>query len=361
MMKTFTSYHRATPRERLAIVPAMVRPASVSPAGGVRITDVARQAGVSIATVSRALNEPDKVVAATRERVTAAVRALGYVPNLTAGSLASSRSRLIGAVVPVLSNVWFAQTLDSLAQGLATQGYQLLLAQSGYEAREEARVVETFLARRVDALVLTGGTHAPGLASRLARAGLPVVELWDLPRRPIDQAIGFSNEAVGVAVAEHLLARGRRRPAFVGAREQRSLRRLDGLRRAFEAHGVHELSEELVPPNADLSVGTAAMQALLDRRPDVDAVFCSNDVLAAGALKAAQARALAVPGQLSVVGFSDMPIARACSPELSTVRISPPLLGRRAADRLLERLAGQPATGSRREDVGFELIPRGSS
>ena len=321
-----------------------------------RMSDVAREAGVALATVSRVLNAPELVAAATREKVQAAVARLGYVPDLNAGSLASARSRIVGAVVPTLVNAWFADTMEGLAAELAPAGYQLMLAQSSYHAQAEAGLVQTFLGRRVDALVLTGGQHDAAVRAALRKLRLPVVETWDLPAQPIDLAVGFSNEAAGGAVGRHLRGRGRRRVGFLGADEPRSLQRREGLRRAL---GVGTVPSELVAPPPTLESGQAALQRLLAREPRLDAVFCSNDILALGALLHCRGHGLAVPGRLAVIGFSDLAIARAAWPALTTVRVDAQALGRQAGRLLMQRLSGQrPAR--RVVDVGFELVERES-
>ena len=133
-----------------------------------RMTDVARAAGVSLVTVSRAINTPTKLAPETLSAVRAAIERLGYVPNLMAGGLASSRSRIVAAIVPTISNLVFSETIEALSQTLAEGGYQLLLGQSGYRSGDEAALVEAFLGRRVDALVLTGCSSGPGAARATA-------------------------------------------------------------------------------------------------------------------------------------------------------------------------------------------------
>ena len=141
------------------------------PANRARMTDVAEAAGVSMVTVSRAINSPDKVAAETLAAVRSAIARLGYSPNLMAGSLASNRSRIVGAIVPTISNLVFSETIEALAQTLAEAGYQLLLGQSFYRSSEEAALVEAFLGRRVDGLVLTGCGQDSALRGRLRQAG----------------------------------------------------------------------------------------------------------------------------------------------------------------------------------------------
>lgn len=322
-----------------------------------RMSDVAREAGVAVVTVSRVLNTPEAVKPATRQRVQEVVHRLGYVQDLTAGSLASSRSRIVGAVVPTLTNAWFADTMEGLASELAPAGYQLMLAQSQYHEQSEQGLVQAFLGRRVDALVLTGDTHDAGLRDQLTTISIPVLETWSLPDKPLDMAVGFSNEAAGRLVGEYLCNRARRRVAFIGADERRSLLRLEGLREGLAQDNV---AVELVQPPSTMEAGRAALAGLLSREPDTDAVFCSNDILAVGALLHCREQGIEVPARLAVVGFSDLPIAQATWPALTTVRVDAREIGRVAGRMLLQRLMGLEASPPV-VDLGFSLVKRSSS
>jgi LacI family gluconate utilization system Gnt-I transcriptional repressor len=323
----------------------------------VRMSDVAEAAGVALATVSRALNEPNKVAPETRAQVEAAVRKLGYVPDRTASSLASSRSRIVGAIVPTLANVWFAETMEGLAAELGRGGYQLMLAQSSYVPRAEAGLIDAFLGRRVDALVLTGALRDAAARARLRRMQLPVVETWDLPARPVDMAVGFSNEQVGVEVARRLGQAGRRKIAFLGADEQRSQMRRSGLEGELQAAGLPLVAAEYVAPPSSIALGRELMGRLAAAHPEVDAVFCGNDFIAIGALMWARAHGWDIPGRLAVVGFSDLPVAEATWPPLTTVRVRGAEMGRRAGEMLLARLRGEePAR--KLVDMGFEFVTR---
>jgi LacI family gluconate utilization system Gnt-I transcriptional repressor len=322
------------------------------------MTDVAQAAGVALVTVSRCLNEPHKVSPDTLARVRAAVKELGYVPDLTAGSLASSRSRIVGAIVPTLANAWFAEAMEGLAAELAPQGYQLLLAQSQYHPLAEPGLVDAFLGRRVDAVVLTGRSHPKAMRDTLRAQGVPVVEIWDLPKQPIDMAVGFSHPALGQAVGRYLLERGHARVGFIGADEERSRLRLQGL---CEGLGQPEVPCEFVPPPSSIESGRAAL-ARLRSRTQVSAVFCSNDLLAIGALMESRTQGWSVPDELAVVGFSDLPVAQAVTPSLTTVRIEAREMGRRAARMLLERFAGAARRPRDRVvDLGFRLVARESA
>jgi LacI family transcriptional regulator, gluconate utilization system Gnt-I transcriptional repressor len=323
----------------------------------VRMSDVAEAAGVALATVSRALNEPDKVAPETRAQVEAAVRKLGYVPDRTASALASSRSRMVGAIVPTLANVWFAETMEGLAAELGRAGYQLMLAQSSYVPRAEAGLIDAFLGRRVDALVLTGSLRDAAARTRLRRMQLPVVETWDLPAKPVDMAVGFSNEQVGAEVARRLLRAGKRRIAFLGADEQRSQMRRAGLERELQAAGTSLAGAEYVAPPSSIALGRELMARLAAAHPDVDAVFCGNDFIALGAMMWARANGWDIPGRLAVVGFSDLPIAEATWPALTTVKVRGAEMGRRAGEMLLARLRGEEPP-HKVLDIGFEFVDR---
>jgi LacI family gluconate utilization system Gnt-I transcriptional repressor len=321
--------------------------------------DVARAAGVSMITVSRALNAPGKLAPATLARVRAAIEWLRYVPNLTAGSLASNRSRIVAAIVPTIANSIFSDTVDGLARLLARHRYQLLLGQTQYRETEEAALVGAFLGRRVDGLVLTGVVHARGVRARLRRAGVPVVETWDLTPRPIDMLVGFSNRAAGEAAARYLVGRGYRSLAFIGGVDDRSAARLAGFGEVARALGAGAIATALLPAPSSPEDGSRALAGLLDKGSP-RAVFCSNDMLAAGALFECQRRRIAVPERIAVMGFADLPIAAGIEPALTSVQVRAMQMGERAGTMLMARLAGN-AAGERIVDLGFAVVERASA
>lgn len=325
------------------------------------MADVARAAGVARVTVSRVISDPDSVAPATRAAVQAAIAELGYLPNLNAGALASRRSRIVGAIVPTLSNAWFADTMDGLSESLGAAGYQLLLGQTRYDAAAEEQLVDAFLGRGVDAIVLTGTEHRDGVRTKLARAAIPVVECWDLGDAPIDMVVGFSNDATGEAVARHLIARGCRQLGFIGAEEARSAKRLAGFRRVAAAAGCTEVAVERVRPPSSVAQGRAGLLALVARQPGLDGLFCSNDTLALGVLMACRQQGWAVPGRIAVVGFSDLPVAETSVPALTTVHIASRALGQQVGTLLQARLRGEPASDVRIHDIGFSLVVRESA
>ncbi|MFO1305529.1 MAG: LacI family DNA-binding transcriptional regulator [Burkholderiales bacterium] len=325
--------------------------------GSVTLADVARIAGVSPITVSRVVNRPELVNAQTLAVVQQAIERTGYVPNLLAGGLASKRTRLVAAVVPSITNAIFVDTVQALTDRLWEAGYQVLLGLSGYPATREEALLSAVLSRRPDAIYLTGIHHAPQVRQRLINAGIPVVETWDMTPTPIDMLVGFSHEEVGASVARHLLARGHRRFGLVWADDARALARQRGFVGELASRGCRDVQVASVPAPSTLALGRQGLAALLARKAKIDAVFCSSDLLAHGALEEARARDLAIPRDLAIIGFGGLELAEHTSPALSTVRIDRAAIGRRAAELLLARIEGRvPAEPV--IDVGFQIVDR---
>jgi LacI family gluconate utilization system Gnt-I transcriptional repressor len=326
--------------------------------GRPRLSDVAAAAGVSAMTVSRALREPHRLHPLTLERIQAKISELGYLPNASARSLVSKRSGIVAAVVPTLSFSVYAGTLQGLSDGLRDAGFELMLGDSGYDMRRERSLVETFIARGVDALVLTGMEHDAGTCGLASAHGLPVAEIWDLGREPLDICVGFSNRGAGRAVGAILAAAGRRHWAFIGSgREQRSRKRMEGFRRAAQEAGLPPPAVALVDNAMIIDQARDASRRLFDSGRRIDAIFCANDLLACGLLQVAREAGRRVPEELAVVGFGDFDIASISTPALTTVRIPGYRMGLVAAGLLLAKAAGRPGD-VRRVDLGFEIVRR---
>ncbi len=327
--------------------------------GAVTLHDVAKLAGVAPITASRALNTPNQVSAEVLRKVGDAVARTGYVPNLLAGGLASTRSRLVAAVVPTISGPVFLETVQSLTAALAERGYQLMLGQAGYAGGREDALLEAIIGRRPDGIVLTGIMHSAEGRRRLLASGIPVVETWDLTPTPIDMLVGFSHVEVGRAVVTYLHAKGRRRLAVVAGDDERALRRTEAFRAAALALGLAEVRVVTVPAPTTLRSGREALARLLREAGDIDAVFCSSDLLALGVLTEARVQAVRVPQQLSVIGFGDLQFAADLDPALSTVRIRGDAIGRQAAQFIVDRVEGREVS-ERVIDIGFSIIERNS-
>ena len=218
----------------------MSRKSSPAP-GQARMEDVARRAGVSIVTVSRALHQPDKVSERTRRRIQRAITATGYVQNLVAGSLASKRTNVIAALVPTLSNLAYGMSVHSMVEVLRKNGFHLLLGTVGFSVAEEQSLIATFLGRRPDGIFLHGCRHTPEARRLLLHAGIPIVETGDLTHRPLDMVVSYSNFEAAKAMTAYLVAKGYRRIAFASApihENERHFHRWRGYRAGLHKHGI---------------------------------------------------------------------------------------------------------------------------
>jgi LacI family gluconate utilization system Gnt-I transcriptional repressor len=327
--------------------------------GGITLSDVARLAGVSAITVSRALNTPAAVSADTLERVLSAIARSGYVPNLVAGGLASNRSRLVAALVPTIAGPVFLETIQALTDTLAEAGCQLMLGQSGYTGLREDALIDAIVGRRPDGIVLTGILHSPIARRKLLASGIPVVETWDLTPTPVDMIVGFSHEKVGRAMADFIHGKGYRHPAIVTADDQRASLRRSGFEQRMHELGAGTIAACVVPAPSSLSNGRAGWIDLRARDRHIDVVVCSSDMLAHGVMTEAQAGGLSVPGALAVMGFGDMPFAAHTHPALSTVRVDGAEIGRQAARFILDRVGNREA-GPKVRDIGFSIVQRAS-
>lgn len=325
------------------------------------LADVARAAGVSLSTASRALSDPGLVRDDTADRVRHAVAMLGYVPHGAARALATRRTRTIGAVFPPVENPIFAIATHALAQALSAEGYTLLLASHEYDMEGELAATRALVERGADGMVLVGLDRLPETYSVLDRAGIPYEIAWSLDGGP-HYCVGLSHRGASIRVTQHLLDLGHAQIAVIAGDTRgndRSRDRLAGVRDALEARGLPLPAERIEQATFSITEGRRAFARLLDHAPGFTAVIGGNDVLALGALLECQARGIAVPGQMSIVGFDDIELAGEITPGLTTVHVPSDEIGRAAAERLLARLAGE--TVERVMEVRAPLVVRGTT
>lgn len=333
------------------------------PPSNAKLSDVARLAEVSTATVSRALTLPHKVRPETLKRIQHAVQTLGYVAHGAARALATRRTHTIGAVIPTLDNAIFANTTHALQKALDEAGYTLLLASHEFDTDNELRVTRALMGRGVDGLVLVGTAHHPDLFRMIESHGMPYVLSWALDKAGRHPCVGFDNRAAATRLVKYLLELGHRRFAMISgitANNERALERRDAVRDALAARGIPLPADRVVEQPFTLRAGREGLAALFDGRDATPtAVICGNDVLAIGAVAECHARGLRVPEDASITGFDDMEIAAMITPSLTTVRFPTAELGTLAAQHLLARLAGK--TVPQRRELPVELVVREST
>lgn len=325
------------------------------------LADVARAAGVSLSTASRALSEPSLVRDDTAGRVREAAAMLGYVPHGAARALATRRTRTIGAVFPPVENPIFASATHALARALAAEGYTLLLASHEYDMEGELAATRALVERGADGMVLVGLDRLPETYNLLDRAGVPYEIAWSLDGGP-HHCVGLSHRGASIRVTQHLLDLGHEELAVIAGDTRgndRARERLAGVRDALEARGLALPPERVVQATFTLGEGRAAFAQLWERSPGFTAVVGGNDVLALGALLECLARGIRVPEKMSIVGFDDIELAGEITPGLTTVRVPSADIGREAGERLLARLAGQSVPRVR--EFPAPLVIRGTT
>lgn len=332
------------------------------------MADVARKAGVSTMTVSRALKAGASVSVERRARIVAAVDELGYVLDQTAGTLSSKRSNFIAALIPSINNSNFSDTAHGLTEAVEESGLQLLLGYTDYKTKTEEKLVASTLQRRPEGIMITGGHHTDLTRRRLTSAGIPVIEVWDDPADPIEHVVGFSNAKAMTALVHQLYVRGYRDIAFIGGIGNRDARGAD--RRLGYLEAVRELNlpgDRLVAlgePPITMEHGSKAILQLVAQWPSVDAAICVSDLSAFGAVMECHRQGWEVPGRIAIAGFGDFEVARFAHPRITTVSVDAFGIGR-AAGRLMLRAIEARRKGEglppQTERTPFRVIEREST
>jgi LacI family gluconate utilization system Gnt-I transcriptional repressor len=328
------------------------------------LADVAARAGVSAVTVSRVIRHPEMVSPALRGRVEGAVAELGYVRNQLASALASTRSGLIGVVVPSLTNGVFVDYLTAIHELMIPAGLQVMVVNARYSADEEERAIGTLLGHHVEAIIVAGVDQTERARQMLSQADIPVVQTMDMAEHPVDINIGLVHREAGYAATRYLYGLGHRRIGHVTARlDPRSRRRHLGYAQAVEELGIGRPGLVASTPRpSTVRIGAELFVEMLSRTPDLDAIFCCNDDLALGALFECQRRGIRVPGDIAIVGFNDLEYCASTYPALSSVTTPRAEMARRASEIVLEIIRGSGERPPlRRIDLGFRITERASS
>jgi DNA-binding LacI/PurR family transcriptional regulator len=332
--------------------------------GTVGIKQVARHAGVSPGTVSNVLNRPERVAAATRARVEASIRELGFVRNGSASTLRAGHSSTIGLMVLDLANPFFTDLARGVEDIASERGYAVILSSSAESDERERRNIRVFAEQRVRGVLLTPVGDDGEKADLLRERGVPVV-LLDHPTPRANQcSVAVDDVAGGELAVSHLLAAGARTLAFVTgpAALRQCVDRRKGALRALRAAGLgREAMRELTVPAMNARAGQEAARRLLDDGPLPDAIFCANDLLALGTMRVLLQAGLKVPTDVALIGYDDIEFSAAAAVPLSSVRQPTYQLGRIATELLLEEC--DDAEGHAHQQVMFqpELVVRESS
>ncbi len=343
----------------------MPTPPQAPPSPTCTLKDLAVRSGISAATLSRVLNHPQIVRPDLRAKAEVVLAEAGYVPHGAARSLASRRTRTIGAVVPTLDSALFAKIVEGLQHRVHAAGYQLLVASSGYSPAREGAQVRSLIERGVDGVMLVGAVHADATIRMLQTRGIPFVSTCHYDPRAAWPTVGWDNVASAERVADYLMDIGHRRFAVIAGLttdNDRAADRVNGFRRAIERRGGALAAADVLQRPYTVVEGRSAMASLLRRPKPPTAVLCGNDILAFGALQECLWQELDVPGQISITGFDDIEMAAHCRPGITTLHVPATEIGERAAAVLLTAIAGEAAGGADDHvNLELELILRGTT
>lgn len=323
------------------------------------LADVAARAKVSTATVSRVLNNPEKVTKTKRRLIESVIEELGYIPDGAARALASRRSRAIGAVAPTLDNAIFAEGIQALQRRLKQLGYTLLVASHEYDIDEEAREVRTLIRQGIEGVMLVGSIHNPRLPQLLENHKIPYVNCWSYHPDAPEPCIGFDNKRAARRITKYLLDLGHREFAVIVGHTNNNDRATDRLRGVIEeldTEGIELADESILERLYSVKHGREAMSLLLHRAARPSAVICGNDVLALGAMAECLRSGARVPEEISITGFDDLEISSQLTPALTTMRVPAAQMGKRAADFLVARINGETTVAH--TEIDAELMVR---
>ena len=302
----------------------------------VTMRDVAKIAGVSPMTVSRALKSDSSVNEKTRKLVRDTASQLGYVYDSTAQAFRSQRSGFIALTLPSINNANFAATHKAMTSALEDTDLQLLLGITNYDVHQEERMIKQLLARRPDAVILTGGTHTDDTRKLLETVSVPIFEMWDVPSAPLGHVVGFSNHDAMEHIVAHLAEIGCRRLGFVGANADSDFRGHDRRLGTIAAAQKFGLDPVVVfdtgPAPATMTNGFEVVGQQIEGGKQLDALGCVSDPVAFGAMMALRAHGLDAPDDIAVTGFGNFEVARICQPSITTLDVGAAHIGATVAN-----------------------------
>lgn len=312
------------------------------------LRDVSEASGVSEMTVSRVLRNRGDVSQATREKVLEAAKALGYVPNKIAGALASQRVNLVAVIIPSLRNMVFPEVMSGISKVLEETELQPVVGVTDYMPEKEERVLYEMLSWRPSGVIIAGLEHTDASRAMLKASGIPVVEVMDTDGKPIDSAVGISHRRAGREMAKAILKQGYQRIGFMGTKmplDHRARKRFEGFTEALAKEGVEVVDQEFYSGGSALAKGREMTEAMLSRDPELDFLYYSNDMIAAGGMLHLLDKGIDIPGEIGLAGFNGVELLQGLPRQLATMDACRTEIGTRAAQIIAARV----------ENPGIEL------
>ncbi|WGW04852.1 LacI family DNA-binding transcriptional regulator [Tropicibacter oceani] len=321
------------------------------------LRDVSEASGVSEMTVSRVLRNRGDVSQATREKVLEAAKALGYVPNKIAGALASQRVNLVAVIIPSLRNMVFPEVMSGISAVLEETDLQPVVGVTDYLPEKEERVLYEMLSWRPSGVIIAGLEHSEASKAMLKASGIPVVEIMDTDGTPIDSAVGISHRRAGREMAKAILKQGYQRIGFMGTKmplDHRARKRFEGFTEALAKEGVEIADQEFYSGGSALAKGRELTRAMLKRDPELDFLYYSNDMIAAGGMLELLDQGIDIPGQVGIAGFNGVELLQGLPRQLATMDACRTEIGTKAAQIIADRVAG----GAEATEKVIELTPK---
>ncbi|SEO85044.1 transcriptional regulator, LacI family [Salinihabitans flavidus] len=319
------------------------------------LRDVSEASGVSEMTVSRVLRNRGDVSQATRERVLLVAKELGYVPNKIAGALASQRVNLVAVIIPSLSNMVFPEVLSGISHVLEETELQPVVGVTDYLPEKEERVLYEMLSWRPSGVIIAGLEHSDASRAMLQASGIPVVEIMDVDGKPVDAMVGISHRRAGREMARAILKAGYRNIGFLGTKmplDHRARKRFEGFTEALAKGGVEIMDQEFYSGGSALAKGREMTKTILDRSPELDFLYYSNDLIGAGGLLYLLDQGIDIPGRIGLAGFNGVELLQGLPRQLATMDACRRECGLRAAEIIAARVRGETP------DPVVELTPK---
>ena len=308
------------------------------------LRDVSEASGVSEMTVSRVLRNRGDVSTSTREKVLAAAKELGYVPNKIAGSLASQRVNLVAVIIPSMSNMVFPEVMMGISEVLDQTDLQPVVGITHYKPGKEEQVLFEMLSWRPSGVIIAGLEHSDASRAMMKASGIPIVEIMDVDGTPVDSCVGISHRRAGRMMAEAIAKEGYKRIGFLGTKmpmDHRARKRFEGFTETLAKHGIEIADQESYDGGSALAKGREMTEAILSRTPDLDFLYYSNDMIGAGGLLHLREKGVDVPSDVGLAGFNGVELLQGLPSKLATMDACRLEIGRKAAEIIAARYSAE--------------------